>query len=393
MTKRLVLLALTAMATGLHAATPLFVDATAADSFKVYWLIKAETAPVIDGKLDDAVWQEAEPLADWGTTNYGRQIKPEIVPGEIDCRAAWDDTYLYISARCYHKLHPNDMTELRSKISNLGAAIYARECLEIHIDGNLDHATRFQSIVNPLAEKMMIWYYDFGWGILQNQDYGLDADWDVAAAVEKDHWTVEVRYALTDIQVEPEVGTMLGINPCWFNWADSKAADGKTYWWQYVTWSTHDDSHHDPRLFGRFILVDRKPKALEDGLRLAFPDLEEHSLMIQTAEGLLIFRDGKSELVTYGTQVRQEAQTARAALDRIRELLGGGPTSHSGHITDKVIPEQEQALVKMEAALASRDKLSRGTLAAFRKELATIAGTLDDAYWRVKQDALLTGLE
>ena len=379
----------------LHAATPQFVDATAADSFKVYWLIRAGRAPVLDGKLDEAVWQQAEPLTDWGTCNYGRtraKLKEDFIPAEIDCRAAWDEHYLYVAAKCFHRLHPDDMAEFRRKVQDVTKDIYGRECLEIHIDGNLDHATRFQSIVNPLCEKMMIWFYDFGWGILQNLDYGLDADWDVAASIEKDHWSIEVRYALADIQVKPKVGYMFGINPCWFDWADSRAKDGKRYWWQFATWSTHDDSHHDPRLYGRFILVDKKPENLEAGLRLAFPDLEKRRVMIQTADGLLVFEEGKSRLVTYDSQVREEAVAVRASLQRVKGLFAENKTTFMGHIQKTVLPQQEEALKKIESTLAAEQKLERGVVADCRRELAEISKQLDDAYWRARSDVLLTAL-
>ena len=387
--KTFLMVCLFALAGTAGAETPLFVDATPSDNFKVYWLVKTKSAPAIDGKLDDAVWNQVEPLRDWGICNYGRQ---KGALGKIDFRAAWDEKNLYIGARMYHPRDPKDMQEFKRLVSDVSKVIHSRECLEIHIDGNLDHATRFQSIVNALSEKWMCWYYDFGWGILENQDYGLDADWDVAGRIEKDHWTVEVRYALADIQVNPSVGTMFGLNPCWFNWSDKREyIEG--YWWQYMTWSTHGDSHHDPRLYGRFILVEEKPKSLEAGLRLAFPDLEKRHIMIQTADGYLVFKNGKSILQSYDVQVREDARNARATLQRVKELFARKKTSRVGYIRKSALPKHEGALSKIEKDLASGKKLGRGALAAHRKALAKLAGQLDDLYWRVKQDVLLTALK
>lgn len=388
----LTLPALIACTSVLRATTPLFVDATAADNFKVYWLIKAQTPPKIDGKLNDPIWKRAKKLTDWGTTDYGRQLVPGIELGKIDFRAAWDDHYLYVAARCYHPLNSNDMKEFLRQVGDSTKAIYARECIEIHIDGNLDHATTFQAIVNPLGERMMLWHYDFGWGILTNADYGLDADWDVAGAIQQDSWTVEARFALADIQVKPKIGYMFGLNPCWFDWADSKNRDGKTYWFQYVTWSTHNDSHHDPRLFGRFILVNDEPKDLTAGLRLAFPDLEKRALMIQTPDGYLVYRHGKSSFQPYDQQVRSEAKKARAALDRVRALFAPGQTSRSGYVQKNVLPKQEAELKKIEQTLAAQKKLTRKIVNTYRKSLAEINEKLDDLYWRVKQDVLLTAI-
>ena len=380
---------LACIAANCHSATPQFVDATPSDNFKVYWLVKADTPPVIDGKPDDAVWQKARPLTGWGITNYGRQ---KGALGEIDFRALWDGTYLYVSAKCYHKRKPEDMEELKRQVSNLSQEIYSRECLEIHIDGNLDHATRFQSIVNALAEKWMCWNYDFGWGLLQNVDYGLDADWDVASSIGKDHWAVEVRYALSDIQVDPKVGTMFGINPCWFNWADSRENSDK-YWWQFMTWSTHGDSHHDPRLYGRFILVEEEPKSLEEGLRLAFPDLEKRSVMIQTDKGYLVFRDGKRDLESYEVRVVGELKEAQEQLQKVSALLTGGKTTHLKSHFEKVLTESVESLTKVGKELAEKEgTLNLGQIQGYRNEIGKAAEQLDNAYWRVRQDILLTSL-
>jgi hypothetical protein len=369
-------------------AEPLFVDATAADNFKLYWLVKAKVAPKIDGKLDDAAWKAAKPLQDWGITNYGRQ-KGKL--GEIDFRACWDDDYLYIGARFYHKRKPEDMVTFKNMVNDVSKVIHARECVEIHIDGNLDHATRFQSIVNARSEKWMCWYYDFGWGILENTDYGLDADWDVAGAIEKDSWTIEVRYGLADIQVKPKVGYMFGINPCWFNWSDTREYGDGGYWWQFTTWSTHGDSHHDPRLYGRFILVDKEPESLKEGLKLAYPDLEKQTLMIQSSDGYIIFKDGKSRLLRFDEQVKSEAADTRQKIDTIQKLLADNKTTAVAYIQKNVMPTKDKALVEIEAGL-KKPKLSRGEITSYRKTLAELLGSLDDLEWKVRQDILLTSL-
>lgn len=371
-----------------RADTPLFVDATPADSFKVHWLLKAKTPPKVDGRLDDPFWEKAEPLTDWGITNYGRQ-KGEL--GEIDFRAGWDEDYLYIGARMSHRRRPEDMKEFRRQVSDRSKPIYARECLEIHIDGNLDHATRFQSIVNALGEKMMIWHYDFGWGLLRNEDYGLDADWKVVGRIAEESWTVEVRYGLADIQVQPRVGSMFGINPCWFNWADTRKA-AEHYWWQFLTWSTHGDSHHDPRLYGRFVLVEERPEGLREGLRLAFPDLQDRTVMIQTPEGFTVFREGRRETVRFDELIRREARAAREEVDRLKALFETGETSRMGHVRENILPEQEKALREVEARLDSDVPLGPGELAMLRKTISEIADSVNKHYWRVKQDVLLSGL-
>lgn len=381
------IVALTAFLAGTAGAqTPLFVDSTPSDNFKLYWLVKTDKPPTIDGTLDEPIWQQADPLQGWGTTDYGRQREKL---GDIDFRACWDDTYLYIGARMYHRRDPKDMDELRRQVADVSKSIYSRECLEIHIDGKHDHATRFQSIVNPLGEKMMIWYYDFGWGILNNVDYGLDADWDSAARIEKDCWTVEVRYALADIQVQPKIGYMFGINPCWFNWADSRADLGpkRSYWWQFTTWSTHGAGHDNARLYGHFMLVDKKPEDMEKGLRLAYPDLDKRTVMIQTDRGYMVFRNGKKEEQSYDVRLRTEAQSARTAWQKLADLHAGRKIAPGPNVK-QMMAKNDEALKTIEQALAGTQRLGPAEVGAHRQVLAGLSDELNDAFWRAKLDVL-----
>jgi len=373
-----------------HAATPLFTDAKAADNFKLYWLVKTATPPVIDGALGDAAWKNLEPLQDWGVCNYGRQ---DGAPGEIDLRACWDERNLYLGARLYHRRDPaKDMAEFKRNLGNLAAAIYARECLEIHIDGNLDHATRFQAIVNAGNERMMLWYYDFGWGILVNNDYGLDADWESAGGIGDDHWTLEVRVALRDIQVQPRAGYMFGINPCWFNWADTRENSPGKYGWQFLTWSTHGDSHHDPRLYGRFLLVEEKPQDLVSGLRLAYPDLDKRTVMIQTPDGFTTVRNGAVATQSYLEKLREDLDRARAARARLATLTGDDAQQKIVARMRSLWAAQEETLGKLETDLGAKAGVNLGDLRRYRADLAKVADALDNAYWQTKQEMFLQGL-
>jgi|GEM_PF-6680185 hypothetical protein len=370
-----------------YAATPQFLDATAADNFKVYWCVKTANPPVIDGKMDEPVWNKAEPLTDWGITNYGRQ-KGSL--GEIDFRALWDEENLYIGAKMYHRRKPEDMEELIRNVSDTTKDIYSRECLEIHIDGNLDHVTRFQTIVNPLSEKIMIWFYDFGWGLLRNDDYGLDADWDVKSSIEKDHWNVEIRIALRDIQVQPRCGYMFGINPCWFNWADTRE-DASNYWWQYVTWSTHNDSHHDPRLYGRFILVEKKPESIRDGLRLAFPDLGKRVITLQTTDGFISFAHGNETFESYADRVKTELASLKDKGEKCASLFAGNEklaqSVYKGQL-DKII----EGIYGVEKEINEQKEMSIGQLRAYRTKISELMKNTEDLFWRTKQHVLLLSL-
>ena len=66
-----------------------------ADGMKTFEIRRTDTPPTIDGKIDDAVWQDAMVVQDF------HQIMPhyrEAPTEETLVRVLYDDDYLYISA-------------------------------------------------------------------------------------------------------------------------------------------------------------------------------------------------------------------------------------------------------------------------------------------------------
>jgi hypothetical protein len=161
-----------------------------------------------------------------------------------------------------------------------------------------------------------------------------------------------------------------------------------------MTWSTHGDSHHDPRLYGRFILVKDEPKSLEEGLRLAFPDLDKRSVMIQTDQGYLVFRQGKQSLESYDVRVLNELKAAQTRLSEVSDALAKNKITHGKDYFEKLLKDSEESLSKTQKELLERKgALNLGQLQGNRNEVAKAFEQLDDLYWRVRQDALLTSLE
>ena len=99
----------------------------AADTVKTIppaWGIpKLETAPVIDGIIDEKEWEDAAALT-------GFQIFPYFgsgfAPRQTYCRSGWDDRFLYISYRSYHPYRELLLINVRGR----DAAVYCDEAYE-----------------------------------------------------------------------------------------------------------------------------------------------------------------------------------------------------------------------------------------------------------------------
>ena len=67
------------------------------DGRRAVTAVRADAPPVIDGRLDDALWQAA-PAADGFVQSDPREGQPATEQTQV--HVAYDDAYLYIAARC-----------------------------------------------------------------------------------------------------------------------------------------------------------------------------------------------------------------------------------------------------------------------------------------------------
>ena len=68
------------------------------DSTKVVRVVRVDTPPLIDGRLDDAVWNAAEVIDDFHQIRPGDGAEPSEV---TEVYLLYDDDALYIGARMY----------------------------------------------------------------------------------------------------------------------------------------------------------------------------------------------------------------------------------------------------------------------------------------------------
>lgn len=96
----------------------------AAERLGPYRCLKTDTPVVADGKLDEPIWQEAEPI-------HFRTIATGDEPAlESEVKIAWDDKYLYAAMTCKD---PNvwATVELPATISSFGGTVPLRREYEI----------------------------------------------------------------------------------------------------------------------------------------------------------------------------------------------------------------------------------------------------------------------
>jgi len=179
----------------------------------VYPCPKAETAPVIDGSLDDACWGNA-PSAGGGFTYFGSS---ELVPVQTFFRVTYDDTAVYFAITCDE---PKPEKASRISVARDSHEIFGHEAVEIFLDPNHTHSKYHQLGINAAGSL-----YDTGPGLGTTWNGSISVATDLGA----DAWYVEVAVPWADIGVEPKPGQVHGFNVCrdrylgpdrqWGNWA------------------------------------------------------------------------------------------------------------------------------------------------------------------------------
>ena len=192
---------------------------------------RADTPPVIDGRGDDAVWQQARELSPL------RDIEGAAIPHECRIKMVWDDDYLYILA---------DMDEqhLWATLREHDSVIYQDPDFEVFIDPDGDGLNYIELEINALNTT---------WDLFLPRPYRFDGqhilhDWEIPGLKHAVHlrgtlnnatdiddgWSVELAIPWSSITshatqprrgIAPEAGSSMRFNFSRVNWRVRPNAD------------------------------------------------------------------------------------------------------------------------------------------------------------------------
>ena len=148
---------------------------------------RAERAPTIDGRDDDAAWRGAQVIDQF--LEY--EPTPAAVPRfRTEVRVLFDDKYLYVGARMFDPA-PDSIISLLSRRDVRTQS----EQLKLVIDSYHDRRTAYQFILNPAGVKRDFYVYNDA-----TEDVTWDAVWDGAARVDSAGWVAEFRIPLSQLR-------------------------------------------------------------------------------------------------------------------------------------------------------------------------------------------------
>ena len=145
---------------------------------------------VIDGKLDDAYWQNCPAAA----TGKFRELETGRVPTfGTSYKAGWQGGSVYFAIRCdEHAGEKPNNTATR----NEDQALWHGDAIEIELA--TETHTYYQIAVSPAGHIV-----DLDRGASRGQWFGWDSKAEVATHIADDHWTVEIRIPVTQDENDP----------------------------------------------------------------------------------------------------------------------------------------------------------------------------------------------
>jgi hypothetical protein len=159
-------------------------------------VVRCSAAPVIDGRLDDAVWTSA------GASDAFVQVDPregEPPTERTEVRALHDDDFLYVGIRCYDR-DPGAIiaTQMRRDVD-----LSTDDRVLVVIDTFEDHRNGFLFEMNPAGAKLDALISANGESV--NQAW--DAIWEGRASIDAQGWTVELAIPFKSLSFRPDLSS------------------------------------------------------------------------------------------------------------------------------------------------------------------------------------------
>ena len=241
--------------------------------------VRAAGPIAVDGKLDEAAWQNAQPITDF------KQYDPhEGQPGteRTEVRFLFDDDALYIGAMMYDKLGATGVTSTVVRRDNN----FNSDFFEFVIDSYHDHLSRAFFFINPAGSRQD----QLGIGT-SCCDGGWDPVYDVGTRITNEGWVAEVRIPFNQLRFSSNPSQTWGLQVRRFIQRTN----------EYVAWSWWGKTESGgPNRFGHLegIEIPRRARALE---LLPYAMTKSEHLLRRPGDP---FNDGSKESIRAGLDLK-----------------------------------------------------------------------------------------
>jgi Carbohydrate family 9 binding domain-like/Domain of unknown function (DUF5916) len=160
---------------------------------------RVESAPVIDGLIDDAVWDLADPIEDLHQVN---PIEYDEPTERTEIRLLYDEEALYVSARLWDS-QPDRIT---AQVLRQGEGLSNEDRFAIILDPHLDRRSGYRFQVNANGVRWDALYSD-----TSDSRSDWEGIWQAEATIDGQGWSAEMAIPFKTLSFDPN-GEAWGVN-------------------------------------------------------------------------------------------------------------------------------------------------------------------------------------
>jgi hypothetical protein len=149
--------------------------------------VRAERAPKLDGRDDDAAWRAAPAFSDFREFQPREDSAPRF---KTEFRVMYDDAALFVFIRAFDP-HPDSIMRALTRHDQRGPS----DQLKVMLDPYLDKRSGFEFAVNPDGVRR-----EFSMANDGDEDASWDGVWQVATLVDSLGWTAEFRIPFSQLR-------------------------------------------------------------------------------------------------------------------------------------------------------------------------------------------------
>ena len=157
--------------------------------------VRVATPPVIDGRMDDAVWQQAEVITDFHQIRPGNQTEPSE---RTEVYVVYDDDAIYIAARMYD----SEPDLIAAPVIRHGQGMGSDDRLVVILDPFNTQRTgyRFETNLNAARHEALytsVNSFQIEWNTI----------WDTATSVDGNSWIAELEIPFKSLPFDASIDT------------------------------------------------------------------------------------------------------------------------------------------------------------------------------------------
>ena len=343
--------------------------------------IDPEDAPVVDGRLTEAVWESRERIET--LRNFLGSRVGDFASQRSEFTVLCDGANLFIGAT----FHEAEMKKIKASPAS---APFWNDCIEVYFDPRHDGTRSIQLVIDCIGQRMWQKQYDEGYGWWVDSAWYMLADWEGKSARGKDAWTVEIRVNCAAFGIDPTPGSVCGFNPCRFRLGAGNEFSAWGFGGSRRQKSIPDWGH---LLFAAPGERVRGREVTQVDIQRVYPDLERRQIEVPVAGGFMVFTNTNTHRVTFaehlGPALTQCDRLAAVARDVARSAAKRLGSKHP------FIAELEKALSETTKLLGQirGAKLTIGAHDRSAHALRQASQRLDHATWQTRVAMLVAEVQ